>query len=54
MWLVKNEFEETFLLFQVFVKIYVTFEAFLKFFLAQDEARVKIKNVKYGRDKHEK
>ena len=34
-----NELEETFLLFQVFVEIFFTFEAFLKFFWAWDEVK---------------
>ena len=40
-WLVQgnNEFEETFLLFQVFVEIILTFEAFLKFNFARDEVK---------------
>ena len=53
-----NEFKETFLLFQVYVKIFFTFEAFFMLFLAKTKSRVKTnfkngKNVKNGRDKHE-
>ena len=36
-----NEIEETSLLFQVLVKIFVTFKAFLKFFCPETKLRVK-------------
>ena len=52
-WLVEgnNEFEETFLLFQVFVEIFLTFEAFLKF---KRKNFKNAENVKNGQNKQGK